>query len=261
MKKINKEFVLSDSTLNTYSYRLLTSGYDLQAFKRNPVGYYMHQREEGVVLRWEDLTIKGDCIVGKPVINLDHPRGEQTIREVENGFLNAASVGHIVALEVSTNPADYLPGQTGPSISKWFNRECSLVDIPGNYNALTDTFNAKGENINLAGFRLCDLKTGGGGNIPANKIGKDVNTLLSEAIAEGEISVEVSVTLKQQFDGDPAGLIRFLEMLAKNKVEQLKALSWDYLDRNNHLLYLKSRDFEGFKAKFKEHFGKEYLSY
>jgi len=135
-KKIDKEFVLSDSSVNCYGFRLMTSGCLIEEFKKNPIGYIMHDREKGVAVRWEDLRIDGDRLIGKPVINLAYPNAQQVIDSIENGFLNAASVGHIVALEVSNDPAWKLPGQDGPTITKWHNRECSLVDIPGNFNAL-----------------------------------------------------------------------------------------------------------------------------
>jgi hypothetical protein len=152
-KKIDREFLLGDSSLNVYKYRLLTSGYLFAEFKKNPIGYYMHDREKGVLVKWEDLRMDGDKIYGKPCINLNHPRGQQTVEEIESGFLNAASFGHIVALEVSSNPDDYLPGQEGPTVSKWFNRECSLVDIPGNYNAVaTELYDANDTPMNLADF-------------------------------------------------------------------------------------------------------------
>lgn len=157
-KKIDREFLLSDSSLNSYSYRLLTSGYLFDEFKKNPIGYYMHgtssefPREAGVLVKWEDLRLSGDKVYGKPCINLNHSRGQRTVDEIESGHLNAASFGHLVALEVSSDPADYLPGQTGPSISKWFNRECSLVDIPGNYNALTDLVDGNEQPLNLSDF-------------------------------------------------------------------------------------------------------------
>ena len=38
-KKIDRQYVLSDSTVNEYGFRLLTSGYQLPAFKKNPIGY------------------------------------------------------------------------------------------------------------------------------------------------------------------------------------------------------------------------------
>lgn len=153
-KKIDREFLLSDSSLNSYSFRLLTSGYQVDEYKKNPIGYRMHLRDEGVVVKWEDIRIDGDKVYAKPVINLSNPKGQQTVDELENGFLNAASVGHLVALEISSSPDDYLPGQQGPTISKWYNRECSLVDIPGNYNSLADLVDENETPINLSDFKI-----------------------------------------------------------------------------------------------------------
>ena len=151
-KKIDKTYVLSDSSVNEYGFRLLTSGYQIDLYSKNPIGYYMHKRESGVVLKWEDLHIDNDALYGKPVINMSHDRGEQTYNEAACGFLNAASLGHIVVLEFSDDEALKLPGQTGPTITKWYNKECSLVDIPGNSNALTQLFDAQENEINLIDF-------------------------------------------------------------------------------------------------------------
>jgi hypothetical protein len=153
-RKIDRQYVLSDSSVNEYGFRLLTSGYQLDSFQKNPIGYYMHRREDGIVLKWEELQIEEDKITGVPVINLSNGRGEQTCDEAENGFLNAASVGHIVVLEYSTDADMMLPGQTGPTITKWYNKECSLVDIPGNCNALTKLYDAQENEINLADLNI-----------------------------------------------------------------------------------------------------------
>jgi len=152
-KKIEREYVISDSSVNEYGFRLLTSGYQLADFQKNPIGYYMHRREDGIVLKWEDLRVADDKVLGRPVINLSNERGEQTCDEAENGFLNAASVGHIVVLEYSTDAELMLPGQTGPTITRWYNKECSLVDIPGNCNALTRLFDAQENELNLVDMR------------------------------------------------------------------------------------------------------------
>jgi hypothetical protein len=157
-KKIDKEFRYTDDTVNVYGFRLLTSGYLIDDFKKNPIGFYMHgespdcPREAGVLVLWEDFRIEGDAVYAKPVINLNHPRGEQTVSEIEDGFLNGASVGKIIAIEVSDDPALMLPGQTGPTVTKWTHRELSLVDIPGNLNALS-LFDKDGKAINLADFK------------------------------------------------------------------------------------------------------------
>lgn len=149
-KKVDKEYLLTDSTVNCYGYRLLTSGYQLDEYQRNPIGYYMHDRNGGILVRWEDFRQDGDCVYAKPCVNLSNERGQQTVDEAENGFLNAASVGHIVVLDYSTEPAMMLPDQTGPTVTKWYNRECSLVDIPGNSNALTALFDEGGNTLQLA---------------------------------------------------------------------------------------------------------------
>lgn len=141
-QKVDKRFVLSDDSVNCYGYRLLTAGYQLAEFKKNPIGYHMHDRSKGVLLRWDNLTIDGDQVTGYPVVNLSNERGEQTVAEITDGFLNAASVGHIVVLEYSMEPEMMLAGQTGPTITKWYNKECSLVDVPGNSNALASLYDA-----------------------------------------------------------------------------------------------------------------------
>ena len=156
-KKIDREFQLTDDSTNCYGFRLLTEGYQLAEFQKNPIGYYMHKRDEGVVLKWEDFRTEGNKVYAKPVVNLSHPRGEQTVAEIENGFLNAASVGKLVALEISTDPKDKLPNQKGPTVKKWYNRECSLVDIPGNYNSLAQLYDKDDNEINLADYTEQDF--------------------------------------------------------------------------------------------------------
>lgn len=158
-KKIDKRFLLTDSSVNSYGYRLLTAGYLMEEFAKNPIGYYMHgteeyPREAGVLVRWEDLTLEGDKVYGKPCINLNHPRGQRTVDEVESGFLNAASFGHFVVLDAEVEGGRELKDGdlNGLIITKWYNRECSLVDVPGNYNALTSLFDVDGNSFNLSDF-------------------------------------------------------------------------------------------------------------
>lgn len=140
-KKIDKEYCLTDNSVNCYGYRLLTEGFLMDRFKP-AIGYLMHKREGGVAVKWEDLRLEGDKLFGKPVINtVNYPN---LAGEIEAGFYDAASVGHIVALELSADDSMKLDGQTGPTVTKWFCRECSIVDIPGNYNALAKLYDDGG---------------------------------------------------------------------------------------------------------------------
>ena len=54
-------FVVTDESLNTYGFRVLTAGIDTSQFEKNPVGYFMHNRNtydpkgDEVICRWENL--------------------------------------------------------------------------------------------------------------------------------------------------------------------------------------------------------------
>lgn len=153
VKKIDKEFVLSDSSVNQYGFRLMTNGYDMGEFMKNPIGYYGHDKKDGVLIRWEDIRLEDDKVLGKPVINMLHPRADRTVEEVENGFLNSASVGRLRFLEyhLEDNPED----EENPivTVTKWYNKECSLVDNPSNRNAMkVELCDENDDEINLSDF-------------------------------------------------------------------------------------------------------------
>lgn len=149
-KKIDKEFCITDNSLNVYKYRCLTEGLLLDEVKKNPIGFLMHNRDKGVVVRWENFRIEGDKVFATPVVNLSHPEGQSIADQIENGFLNAASVGKIVCLAATNDPKLKLKGQTGPTVTKWFPREISLVDIPGNYNALANLYDEDDNELSLS---------------------------------------------------------------------------------------------------------------
>lgn len=216
-KKIERQYVLSDSSVNVYGFRLLTSGYQLDAYRKNPIGYYMHRREEGIALKWEDLHLEDDKVIGTPVINLSNARGAQLCDEAENGFLNAASVGHIVVLEYSTDPEMMLPGQTGPTITKWYNKECSLVDIPGNSNALTTLYDAQENELNLAdmGVTLQGFKT------PAQAVLAEIESVLQvdtnmlvQSIRDLQLRAEELTTKNRSLHNE--------QQLLQQQIEELK---------------------------------------
>lgn len=143
MKKLSTPFCVSDDSVNCYGYRLLSSGFMPERYEPK-IGFLMHNREEGVAVRWEDLRVEGDKIYATPVVNdVSFPK---LLQEIEEGFYVGASVGHIVALEWSDDPEMKLAGQTGPTVTKWYCREISIVDIPGNYHALAKLYD---ENKNV----------------------------------------------------------------------------------------------------------------
>ena len=141
MKKLNVEYCISDDSVNCYGYRLLTGGFRADLYKPR-VGFLMHDRSKGVALRWEDLRTAQGCLYATPVVN--DVRFPNLAKEIEEGFYSGASVGGIVALKWSDDEKDKLEGQTGPTVTEWYCREVSIVDVPGNYNALAKLYDATG---------------------------------------------------------------------------------------------------------------------
>ena len=95
MKRINREFCLTDDSVNCYGYRLLTDGLELDRY-RPPVGFLMHDRDRGVAVQWTDFRREGDALFATPIVN--DTLFPDLAKQIEEGFINAASVGHLVAL-------------------------------------------------------------------------------------------------------------------------------------------------------------------
>lgn len=272
-KKIDKEFCFTDESVNVYGYRCLTSGLQLDEVKKNPIGYFMHNRDNGVVVRWEDFRISGSKVFAKPVINLSHPDGQRIADQVENGFLNGASAGKIVCLEASDDANLKVTGQTKPTVTKWFPREISLVDIPGNYNALANLFDVNDNPLNLADFSknpkangtikfsidatllsalkltvnatqndfnnaIQDLinKVNELDNLKKTSVTSEVEDLLNKGIADKKLTPTIANELKRNFATNPVGLKNLIASMPNLEVpNDLQNKTWDELYANDKL--------------------------
>lgn len=136
-----KRVILSDSSLNRYGFRVITSGLDIEAFKKNPVMLWMHQRDDGFwttsipIGHWEDIQIIGDELSAIPVFDEADELSKTLKAKYDAGTLRAASIG-FKPLLLSEETADLLPGQSSATVLKAEVLEASLVDIPANGNAV-----------------------------------------------------------------------------------------------------------------------------
>lgn len=259
MEKVEKKFVLGDSSLNSYGFRLLTSGFMIDEFNKNPIGYYMHDRLGGVVLRWDNVQIEDDKITGVPVINTSNERGKKTLDEVNNKFLNAASFGSIVAIETSDEPALKLPGQTGATVTKWYARECSLVDIPGNFSAFA-LFNAKGEAIDLkfmSGTK--NLNAAQKDNVINENL--SVGDMLKKSVLTKDITSEQAAQLKKVYEHCPKELALILKDFTQMRVNYLMSVDYEELDKSDLMAELKEKYLQGYQQKYYQQFGKQHASF
>lgn len=134
-----KEVVISTEAVNSYGTRILTSGIDLEQYKRNPVLLWMHQRSykntAGPIGRMENLRIEGNKLIGTPVFDQNDPFAKMVEYKWENDFLRMASAG-LEPLEVSDEQTLIWAGQTRATVTRSKLVEVSIVDIGSNDEAL-----------------------------------------------------------------------------------------------------------------------------
>lgn len=121
-------FIVSDESVNSYGYIVQTQGINTELFERNPVMFYMHNREKGIVGRWENIRKKGKQLLADAVFDDTTELGKQVKTQVENGFLRCASIGIENVVKERLNHVD--------TITQCDLKEISIVDIPANGNAV-----------------------------------------------------------------------------------------------------------------------------
>ena len=140
-KKV-KEFVISNSRLNHYGSRVLTSGIDLTQYKRNPIMLWMHNRpwrgtkdEVMPIGTVVNLRIEGDNLIGTPVFDENDEFARTVKAKWDAGILRMVSAG-LEVVEQSDDPSVLLPGQRYSTITKSKLLEVSIVDIGANDDAI-----------------------------------------------------------------------------------------------------------------------------
>ena len=132
----SKTFILHDESVNTYGFRMLTSGVNLDEFRKNSVMLLNHNDYSLPIGRWENIRIVGGKILADAVFDEKDERAAEVMRKVDNDFIRMASIGAWPPEEKSDAYSLMLPGQRYPTVTKWTVREASIVTIGANHNAL-----------------------------------------------------------------------------------------------------------------------------
>lgn len=179
-----KTFLVSDESRNYLGMVIITSGIDINQFKRNPVMFYMHDRTKGVIGRWDNIRKNGKELLADAVFDDSTELGNQVKNQVENGFLRCASIG-IEVIEV-----EKIDGVD--TVTKSVLTEVSIVDIPGNYNALKlHKKIKKGERVFLTLDPSSDVKDLRTALIQLLQLGEDASeeeilTVISRLVSSNE---------------------------------------------------------------------------
>ena len=124
----NNRFTVSDGSLNSYGSVILTSGINIARFERNPIMLYMHDRDKGVIGRWENIRKEGDKLTAEAVFDEATELGAKVKHQVEGGFLRSASIG------IENCKCETINGVQ--TIVECDLIEISIVDVPANENAV-----------------------------------------------------------------------------------------------------------------------------
>lgn len=181
MPKDNKRhtFVLTDESVNSYGYRVLLSGLDKTRFLKNPVMFYSHEYGLLPIGYWENVREEDGKLIADAKFDEGDTFAMEIKRKVDAGIIRCSSIGFNIQ-EMDNDESLKLPGQSGPSVTKWELMECSICAIGSNKNALR-------------------LSVGGGDNQEPMKVGclmtltmvqrdnhEDINPLNSSSMTQEE---------------------------------------------------------------------------
>lgn len=195
---------ISNEVVNSYGFRLLTSGVDMEQYRRNPVLLYMHERGN-VIGTVENIVVDGQDLIGELVFDEVTDTSKEVAAQWEKGSLRMVSAG-LEIIEASEDAALLLPGQTGPTVTKWKLLEVSVVDIGANPDSLR-LYDQSGNQI--------ELSAGGGLPLAAIKNHK------TKSMNQEEMALALGLAKDATLDQIRA---RIAELLAASeKVTALKA--------------------------------------
>jgi HK97 family phage prohead protease/HK97 family phage major capsid protein len=132
------DFVISDDSMDRHGTRINPDGWELTAFRRNPIALFGHSGGFPIG-RWENVRAEGGKLLGRLVMAAEgtSARIDELRKLVDQGILRAVSVGFAV-LKYGT------PGKSKYDYEQQELLEVSLVSVPSNTNALAM---ARGLNI------------------------------------------------------------------------------------------------------------------
>ena len=190
---MGKRVRISNDSLNSYGFRVLTSGMDVTQYNRNPVLLYMHERGN-VVGYVKDLKVENNEVTGELMFDCASELSQRCKKQFEFGSLRMVSAG-LDILETSEDASMLVQGQTRPTITKSKLFEVSVADVGANDDAIV--LHKDGKQITLGRDGDCDLPLLNNNNKQKKTEEMDNKTIalqlgLPETATEAEISAKLT---------------------------------------------------------------------
>lgn len=228
-------FILSDESLNTYGFVVQTAGIDTAQFERNPVMLYMHDRESGVVGRWENIRKEGSKLLADAVFDESTELGAKIKKQVDNGFLRCVSIGIDNVTQEDLNNVQ--------TVTKCRLIEASIVDIPSNANAvklfrrsgsftyrLSDLNDGNSDAFRSSVIALLGLKSDASNSEILQAIKKAVNgtenadELLNNAISRGYIDAAQRENFRAMANGNRRALMAYIDTQRMTEAKEIDTM-------------------------------------
>ena len=190
---MGKRVRISNDRLNSYGFRVLTSGIDVEQYKRNPVLLYMHERGN-VVGYVKDLKVENDEVTGELMFDCASEQSERCQKQFEFGSLRMVSAG-LEVIETSEDAEMLVPGQTLPTITKSRLFEVSVADVGANDDAIV--LEKNGKRITLSKDGTCGLPLITHNNNQSNKDMEQKVIALQLGLPETATEKEINEKLAQ----------------------------------------------------------------
>ena len=217
---MGKRVRISNDSLNSYGFRVLTDGLDVMQYNRNPVLLYMHER--GNVIGYvKDLKVENNEITGELMFDCASELSQRCKKQFEFGSLRMVSAG-LEILETSEDTDLLVPGQTRPTITKSKLFEVSVADVGANDDALV--LHKDGKRVTLGRDGECDLPLLNNNNKNQKTEEMENKTIalqlgLPETATEAEISAKFAEL--KQLKEENASLLKEKETLALVNITNL----------------------------------------
>lgn len=222
-----KEFVISDESRNSYGFVVLTAGINIDRFIQNPVMFYNHDREGGVIGRWENIRLENDILYATPVFDEADELGQKISQKVENGFIRAASIG-IEPLIIE---------ELGEIVASCDLIECSICDIPSNRNALMVYHNGIQVKDKAAFIKLNLIKT------PKPMTVEEVKKITEALGLKPEAAIDEILSAIESLSGDTPKTIveNAIKMKAVKPYEMAGLMKMATVDLRSFKRYIEDR--------------------
>lgn len=189
---MGKRVRITNDSLNSYGFRVLTSGLDVAQYNRNPVLLYMHERGN-VVGYVKDLKVENNEVTGELMFDCASELSQRCEKQFEFGSLRMVSAG-LDILETSEDASVLVQGQTRPTITKSKLFEVSVADVGANDDALV--LHKDGKRITLGRDVDCPLPLLNNNNKQKTEEMENktiaLNLGLPETATEAEISAKIA---------------------------------------------------------------------